>query len=423
LIPSGLTEKQADSIAQSTARLNIWEGAVRSGKTVGSLLRWLEFIKYGPPGDILLCGKTERTLKRNIVNPLSGWLPGEVHYLKGSGELYIGDARRIEVVSAYDERSEGRIRGMTVAGAYGDELTLWPESFFSMLLSRMSVQGAKLFGTTNPDSPYHWLKTEYIDRQAELDLNVFHFGIDDNPYLDPAFIAALKREYTGLWYQRFISGLWVLAEGVVYDGYDVEKHLTSPHRGWSGYQHKKHIVGVDYGTSNPCTFGLYGWNTPGGRIVLEREYYFDSAKTGRQKTDSQYADDLEAFVENDKPQAVYVDPSAASFIVEVRKRTQRPGPLQGVSIRKGNNEVLEGIRFISGLLATGRYVMDSEKTTETQKEYSSYTWDPKAQKVGEDKPLKVNDHGPDRDRYALYSHFGRSRVISGIATNINKGAD
>lgn len=409
--PAKLSAKQIDSIRESTRRLNLWEGAVRSGKTVGSLLRWIHFTQHGPQGDLVLSGKTERTLKRNIINPLQEWFPGEVAYSRGAGELFIG-GRRLEVVSAYDDRSEGRIRGMTIAGAYGDELTLWPESFFTMMLSRMSVPGARLFGTTNPDSPFHWLKTDYLDRKEQLDLAVFHFDIEDNVFLDPEFVKQLKLEYTGLWYQRFIQGLWVLAEGVVYDVFDENRHTRPIPHGQKTHGHKNHIVGVDYGTSNPCTFGLYGWNRP-SEIVLEREYYWRSDKTGRQKTDSEYADDMETFIEGIRPKVIYVDPSASSFIVELRRRTQRSGPLQGIRIAKGNNEVLEGIRFVSKLLSQDRYGF-APSCRETVKEYSSYVWDPKAQKRGEDKPLKEHDHGPDRDRYALYTHFGRRRKISGV---------
>lgn len=416
-----ISPKQFDSIVRSTARLNLWEGSVRSGKTIGSLYRWSNFVLNGPAGDIILSGKTGDTIKRNVVNPLTDMFPGEVHYKKGAGELILA-GRQVEVISAYDERSEGRIRGMTIAGAYCDEVTLFPESFFTMLLSRMSVRGAKLFGTTNPDSPFHWLKTDYIDRAGELDLRVFHFDLEDNPFLDPEFVRQLKREYTGLWFQRFIKGLWVLAEGVVYDGWDESRHVvkTPPH----GYEHKHRILAVDYGTSNPCTFGLFGWDAPGGRIVLEREYYFDAEKAGRQKTDSQYADDLEDFIAGGRPSVVYVDPSAASFIAELKARARgKLAKLAGIRIAQADNSVLEGIRFVSGLLSRGRFVVD-ESCAETRKEFGAYVWDPRAQQKGEDAPLKKHDHCMDRNRYGLYTHFGRGgRVISGVVSTLRRARD
>ncbi|GAB7388986.1 hypothetical protein BSNK01_28240 [Bacillaceae bacterium] len=173
------SQKQLSSITQSTARLNIWQGAVRSGKTIASIVRWLDFIATGPPGDLLMVGKTERTLKRNILDVLDQILGSRrFKYNKGEGEVYIC-GRCIYVVGANDERSEAKIRGMTLAGAYGDEITLWPESFFRMLLSRLSVRGAKFFGTTNPDSPYHWLKRDFLDK-SDIDLRTWHFTLEEN---------------------------------------------------------------------------------------------------------------------------------------------------------------------------------------------------------------------------------------------------
>jgi PBSX family phage terminase large subunit len=384
------SQKQLDSIRNSTARLNFWEGAVRSGKTIASIVRWLDYIATGPAGDLLMVGKTERTLKRNILDVMEQILgPRLYRYNKGEGEVYVC-GRKVYVVGANDERAEGKIRGMTLAGAYGDEVTLWPENFFKMLLSRLSVAGAKFFGTTNPDSPYHWLKTEYLDK-PDLDLLDWHFTLDDNPNLDPAYIDALKREYTGLWYKRFIQGLWVLAEGAVYDMWDDKTHVVEAPK---GLRHK--IVGVDYGTTNPCTFGLFEWED-GFPVYLTSEYWWDSKERGRQKTDPEYADDFARWLGNDKPEAVYVDPSAASFIAELRKR--------GYRVREADNDVLAGIRFVSGLLQERRFLVDAS-CKQTIREFSGYVWDAKAQKKGEDKPLKQNDHAMDRTRYALYTHFG-----------------
>src|SRR5690606_17299071 len=136
-----------------------------------------------------------------------------------------------------------KIQGLTLVGAMGDELSLTPESFFTMILSRLSVRGAKLFGTTNPDAPAHWLKRKFLARAGELDLATWHFTLEDNPALDPAYVAALKREYTGLWYKRYIQGLWVQAEGAIYDMFDPDRHVVS-----TLPTLVQHWVGVDYGT-------------------------------------------------------------------------------------------------------------------------------------------------------------------------------
>ena len=181
--------KQLDSILDSTARINIWQGSVSSGKTISSLLRWIEFCQNGAKGNLLMIGKTERTLKRNVIDVLSDILDGSGSFITrtGSGEIQIGN-RTIYIVGANDERAEAKIRGLTLAGAYGDEVTLWSESFFNMLLSRLRVPNAQLFLTTNPDSPNHWLKKKFLDRETELDIQNFAFQLGDNHTLDPKYV-------------------------------------------------------------------------------------------------------------------------------------------------------------------------------------------------------------------------------------------
>jgi PBSX family phage terminase large subunit len=389
------SKKQLDSILQSMARLNIWEGSVRSGKTIASIVRWLEYIKTGPQGDLLMAGKTERTLKRNILDVIEDVVGTKnFKYNRGLGEVYIF-GRKVYIAGANDERSESKIRGMTLAGAYGDELTLWPESFFKMLLSRLSVKGAKLFGTTNPDSPYHWLKTEYIDND-NINIKVFHFEIEDNLSLDHEYVEELKKEYTGLWYKRFIQGLWVLAEGVVYDMFDERKHVIVEIPECDRYW-----VAIDYGTNNPTVFLLQGQK--GNVFYTLKEYYYDSVKAGRQKTDAEYSKDLKEFIGNKHITNIVVDPSAASFIAQLRK--------DGFfNVKKADNEVLDGIRYVSTLLSNNRYFIH-ESCKNLIKEKASYVWDIKAQQKGEDKPLKQNDHASDAERYGLFTNRYDFRVI------------
>ena len=391
------TPKQIDLIRNTNYRINLATGAVRSGKTVGLNLRWLEYVmKSAPPGDLLMFGKTERTLKRNILSPIQELLGQDYFRINyGEGEAYLG-RRKIYIAGASDERAEGKIRGMTLAGAYGDELVLTPLSFFNMLLSRLSVKGAKFFGTTNPEGPYHWLKTDYIDRSSDLDMGVFQFELEDNTHLDRDYVSSLKKEYTGVFYQRYINGLWVLAEGIIYDVWDKYRHMGEI---IDPYEFSNYIVGIDYGTSNPCTFGLYGFDKHLPAYLI-KEYWYEGGKEGViQKTDGQYADDLEEFLGNIHPEVIYIDPSALSFIVELRQRNK-------YKIKAGKNDVLPGIQFISKLLNNDLYFVD-EKCIETDKGYSSYVWNPNKQKTGLDEPLKENDHVCDRDRYALFTHFYR----------------
>lgn len=382
--------KQLRAIRQSTGRLNILEGAVRSGKTIASMVRWLEYLETGPSGDLLMVGKTERTLKRNVLDPISEIVGAcRFRYRMGAGEIQLC-GRRLYVAGANDERSETKIRGLTLAGAYGDELSVWPESFFKMLLSRLSVAGAKLLGTTNPDSPYHWLHVDYLERAPELGLRRFTFRLEDNLTLDPDYVAALKREYVGLWYQRFILGRWVLAEGVVYDGWNEDVHVVRdqdlPRR------FDRYWIGVDYGTGNPTVFLLFGQHQD--TLYQLSEYYWDGVKQARQKTDAEYSKDFREWLPPQVvPASIEIDPSAASFILQLRRDGVR-------NVREADNEVLDGIRRVAARLGNKKLRIH-KRCVHTRREYGSYVWDPKAQLQGEDRPMKKHDHCMDATRYVI----------------------
>lgn len=385
-VPSG---KHARSIVQATARTNIWDGSVRSGKTVSSLIAWLNFVNHGPAGPLLMIGKTERTLWRNILEPVVDVVgQGAANFHRGTGEGHLL-GRKVYLASANDSSSEGKIRGMTAAGAYGDELTLWPESFFKMLLSRLSIEGARSFGTTNPDGPRHWLKRGYLDRANELDLRAFHFQLRDNPTLPPAYIRSLEAEYTGLWHRRFIKGEWCLAEGVIWDQFDPDRHVLEAVP--TGVRFTRYWLGVDYGTANPFVALVVGETAAGEFYVLD-EWRWDSAEESRQKTDAQYSREVRRWLRErgHAPHRWLIDPSAASFIEQVRQ--------DGVATRDAENDVLDGLRIVNSLFGADRLWI-LERCQGLIDEITGYCWDEKAQERGEDKPVKQSDHGPDALRY------------------------
>lgn len=386
------SEIAINSILESDARVNLWEGAVRSSKTICSLVRWLEYIRTGPPGPLIMVGRTERTLRRNVISVMQGMLGHLMDYHQGAGEVYIG-GRTIYLAGANDERAQEKIRGLTVAGAYGDELSLWPESMYTVLLSRMSVDRAKGFFTTNPDSPYHWLKVKYIDRAHLLNMKTFHFRIEDNLTLSQDYIESLKKEYTGVWYQRFIEGRWVMAEGMIYDMYDPLLHVTK-----TLPEMKRYWVGVDYGTSNATVFLLVGLGNDNKLYVVDEYRHEAGEGLERSKTDAQYAMDFVNWLGDRRPEWIFIDPSAKSFRLELwNMRRQYPALFR---VAPANNEVLDGIRRTASLL-NARKLLIHENAKGLQKELSSYVWDEKAQERGEDKPLKLNDHGPDALRYVV----------------------
>ena len=390
--------KQNKSFAEATHRFNIWVGAVRSGKSYASLLRFIQFCINGPKGDFAIIGKSVGAIKRNVLSPLKDLLGESFQYYLGKSEAHFA-ARTIHLVGANDERAETKIRGSSLAGAYVDEISIIPQSVFEMLISRLSIPGAKLFGTTNPDSPFHWFKTGFLDRSSQLDLKTWEFYIEDNPSLDPLFVQNLKREYRGLWYERFIEGKWVLAEGAIFDFFDNKIHALDMPPGLAEY----YVVGVDYGTTNPTAFTMIGYSSKTfPNKWVEKEYYWDSEAKLRQKTDTEYMQDLKKFIEGYKVKTIYIDPAAASFKLECIR-----GLPHHMSIVDANNDVLDGIRYVSMQLSNGTLKI-CRNCTNLIKEIGTYRWDPKAAQRGEDKPLKQQDHAIDSLRYAIVSEWFRS---------------
>ena len=438
MILQPLSGKAAQSIALATARINVWEGSVRSSKTIDSLLWWLRYVRRGPAGNLAMVGKTERTLKRNVVDPLIEMVgPGRCRYVGGAGEVFLL-GRRVYLAGANDERAQEKIRGLTLAGAYVDEASIIPESFWSMLLTRLSIDGAQLGATTNPDNPNHWLLKDYLKRAATwlrgdgsviilgdepltsgnaeapqntphnihgniLDLARFSFRLADNPTLSEAYKEALAAEFTGLWHRRFVLGEWVAAEGAIYDMFRVDgndSHVVDALPTMTGWW-----MGVDYGTTNPFVALLIGEGVD-GRLYVAREWRWDSRARRGQLTDAQYsqrlrtwwADGCDGLVDTDRddPPAVertFIDPSAASFITQVYSDDN------WARAALADNTVLDGIRDVSTLLSSGRLRIH-RSCAGLIDEMTGYVWDDKAQKQGEDKPVKVADHGPDALRYA-----------------------
>lgn len=378
------TEKQKDFVRDfkynRLKRINILDGSVRSGKTWISLIIWVAWLATMPKNKkYLMVGKTLTTLKRNCLDVLVELFgKNNVTYSMSTKKAVIF-GYNIELEGANDEGAESKIRGMTLQGAYCDEITLLPESFFAMLLSRLSEHEAKLFGSTNPDSPSHWFKVNYLDREDELSLYRITFLIDDNTFLDPEYIRNIKSEYTGVFYKRFILGLWVIAEGLVYQ-FDAEKHCTDEIPEYGEY-----YLSVDYGTMNPFSCGL--WCVQGEKAVRIKEYYYSGRKTNIQKTDEQYADEIQALAEGYNISKVVVDPSAASFIAELKKRN--------FSVQKAKNDVIDGIRVTSRMLEKGNIKIHSD-CKDAISEFGLYSWNDKSTV---DEVIKDNDHAMDEIRY------------------------
>lgn len=385
-----LSPKQIQSFNEANKRFNIWVGAVRSGKTYSSILKLIDIIKNGPPGAGMIIGVNRDTIQRNVLLELYKFLGFSPPSTKTTETKLYG--RNIYFVGAHDEGAVRRIQGSTLAFAYVDEATCIPQPFWRMLLSRLSVSGSQLLATCNPEGPAHWLKKEFIDRENELDLAHWHFNLEDNPSLDPKYKEDLKKEYTGMWFKRYILGEWAVAHGLVYDSFDNDNIYEHPQEPPNYY-----IVGIDYGTTNATAAVLCGIRpTRWPQITVEAEYYYDSAKKGRSKADDELADDIKEFIGWRNVYAVYVDPAAASFKVALRQKE--------LPVIDANNDIISGIRTTSRFIGNKNIVI--QKGCKTLIEHiQSYSWCPKSADRGEDRPLKVNDHSCDSLRYAIYSAF------------------
>lgn len=384
--------------------INILEGAVRSGKTWCLHPKALYCCEYNVGGRKIITGVSKQSVYNNVLSDLFN-LVGTRNYAynRNTGQLKLFNSEWL-VVGAKDEGSEKYIRGLTVGVALCDEISLMPHSFFQMLLSRMSPEGARFYGTTNPDSPYHWLKAKYLDNQELKERRILwsgHFTMADNPNLSPEFVESQKKLYTGFFYKRFIEGLWVVADGAIYkdswseellyDEKDEPRGLRSP-----GGHHQR-VIAIDYGTTNPMVFlDIYD---DGKRFWVVNEYYWDSAEQMRQKTDAEYADDLWKFIGPQNNAKVIIDPSAASFKAEMVKR--------GIWNADADDDVGDGIRIVSMILNKRIVRFCRQTTPKTIQEMQTYAWDAKAAARGEEKPLKIHDHAPDAFRY-----FARSEVPS-----------
>lgn len=361
-------------------RINLLEGSVSSGKTWASLVLWFFWVSTMPKDKLyMMCAKSLTTLKRNCLLLLQE-LVGENNFTFSitakEGELF---GRKILLEGANDMRSESKIRGLTLQGAYVDEATQVPYEFFTMLLSRQRLKGAKIFATTNPDSPNHWLKTNYIDRADELDFLDIKFLLDDNTTLPNDYVYNIKREYTGVFYERFILGRWVLAEGLIYPMYD--NTVETIDRPYTTY-----YVSMDYGIQNPTAMIL--WGLYNGVWYAVKEYYHSGRETGNQKTDQQYYEALDRLCGDLKIKNLIIDPSATSFIALCNQNKR-------FKVWKAHNEVLEGIQHTAQCLSEKK-IMFNNVCKNGIEEFGLYSW---LDGAVEDTPIKDNDHFMDAVRY------------------------
>jgi PBSX family phage terminase large subunit len=377
----------------------ICDGAVRSGKTSIMTVAFVDWAMQNFSGQRFgICGKTVDSATKNIVTPYIGMHYARQRYsIKWRRPEKLLEVKRgaitnwFEVFGGKDESSFMLIQGRTFAGVLMDEVALMPESFVNQALARCSVDGAKLWFSCNPSNPQHWFYLGWIKRHGERNALYLHFSMEDNPSLSERTLERYKTMYSGVFYQRYIEGKWVLAEGLVYPMFDPEKHITDeiPEKG-------SYYVSMDYGTINPTAMGL--WKLTGDTAVLVKEFYHDSRKTNSQKTDEEYYADLEELVGEIPVERVIIDPSAASFKETIRRHGR-------FKVKDADNSVMDGIRFTGTLLNDGKIKIHSS-CVNTKAEFGEYRWDDKAK---QDAVIKEHDHAMDMMRYFCYTM--RKRLV------------
>ena len=365
----------------------ICDGAVRSGKT--SIMMWA-FVRWAMENfsgqRFGVCGRTVDSCTKNIIVPFTAMsLAKERYIIRWRRGDKVMEVRRgavtnyFEVFGGKDEASYTRIQGRTLAGVLLDEVVLMPRSFVEQALTRCSVDGAKLWFSCNPGSPQHWFYLEWIKRHKERNALYLHFEMTDNPGLSEKTLERYQNMFTGVFYDRYIRGLWVLAEGLVYDFGEENIVDDVPESG-------EYYISCDYGTLNPFSAGLWCWD--GKTATRIREYYYSGREEHRNKTDEEYYTELEKLVGELPVISVIVDPSAASFI-EVIKRHGK------FKVRKAVNDVLPGIATTARYLRSGALKIH-RSCKDAIREFGLYRWD---EKSTEDRPIKENDHAMDDTRY------------------------
>lgn len=402
--------KQWQFLKESIAKFNLAHGSVRSGKTIAGTLCFLEKVYHSKGNHFWITGYSQATIFRNIIseiinseNKIFGFFEPFCKWFAGKNELLFMGNKVIKCYGVGDQGAVGILTGGTCDICLCDEMTLYPDNVIEMLITRLSNMGSTVIATMNPAYPSHICYERFIKHAEEGDPQYYalHFVVEDNiKFLPDGYIDTLKKTLTGVYYRRYYLGEWCLAEGAIFEFLDKKLHVVrKPSRSAEFW-----LVGIDYGASNPFAAVLIGYNSgsfdkSGPKLWVEKEYYWNPKETRQQKTNAEFAQDLERFLDGYSIRSVYIDPSAASFKVEMSRI--------GFHCVDAVNDVYDGIMYLTSLIREGTLTI-CDSCVNLIKEMEGYCWDPKKTIRGEDEPIKVNDHAIDALRYACYT-FGHGK--------------
>lgn len=423
----------------------IADGSIRSGKTVSMALSFVLWAMQDFTGqNFAICGKTIHSARRNVVQPLKQMLSSRGYVIEDvRNENLLVIARKEadkEVINYFhifggkDEASQDLIQGITLAGIFCDEVALMTESFVNQATGRCSVFGSKMWFSCNPSNPNHYFKKNWIDKAIEKRVLYLHFTMDDNPSLNDHIRKRYEKMYAGVFRKRFILGLWVTADGLVYSMFNEEDHVRTLDVQWD-----RIFVAGDFGIYNATTFGVYGYSNRLKHYHLIESYYHSGREAEQQlteadvdsnqsfggvlqKTTKEYANDLVNMIRKYPIEYIILDPSASAMIIELQKHPYIVR--KGIQILPARNDVALGISFHAELLHEKRFTIDPSNVHDID-EYYSYSWDTKASEHGRDEVVKENDHCMDRNRYAcltdalINDDFGfEIQVLSGKGARV-----
>ena len=366
----------------------IADGAIRSGKTVSmgfSFVLWAMTFFNGY--NFAMCGKTIASFRRNVLATLKHQLRARGYKVseRRAENLLVISKGNVEnlfyIFGGKDESSQDLIQGITLAGVFFDEVALMPESFVNQATARCSVKGSKFWFNCNPAGPQHWFYVNWICKCKKRRLLYLHFTMEDNLTLAPEIKERYRNQWTGVFYDRYILGLWVVAEGLIYPQFGGDCISKTEPR-----EYTKYYASMDYGIQNPTSIGI--WGLSDGVWYRVKEFYHSGRETGQQKTDQQYYDDLCTLVGDLPVEKLIIDPSATSFIALVNQKKR-------FKVWRANNDVLDGIRHVASCLQDGA-IKINDCCKNAIREFGLYRWDDKS---AEDKPIKENDHAMDDTRY------------------------